>query len=46
MAKEKVEQELTVEEKLRALYELQTVNSKIDSLRILEIGRASCRERV
>ena len=30
MAKEKVEQELTVEEKLRALYELQTVNSKID----------------
>ena len=35
MAKEKVEQELTVEEKLRALYELQTVNTKIDSLRIL-----------
>ena len=35
MAKEKVEQELTVEEKLRALYELQTVNSKIDNLRIL-----------
>ena len=35
MAKEKVGQELTVEEKLRALYELQTVNSKIDNLRIL-----------
>ena len=35
MAKEKVEQELTVEEKLRALYELQTVNTKIDNLRIL-----------
>ena len=35
MAKEKVEQELTVEEKLRALYDLQTVDSKIDSLRIL-----------
>jgi predicted nucleic acid-binding Zn-ribbon protein len=35
MAKEKVEQELTVEEKLRALYELQTVNTKIDGLRIL-----------
>ena len=35
MAKEQVEQELTVEEKLRALYELQTVNSKIDNLRIL-----------
>ena len=35
MAKEKVEQELTVVEILRALYELQTVNSKIDSLRIL-----------
>ena len=35
MAKEKVEQEWTVEEKLRALYELQTVNTKIDNLRIL-----------
>ena len=35
MVKEKIEQELTVEEKLRALYELQTVNTKIDSLRIL-----------
>ena len=35
MAKEKIEQELTVEENLRALYELQTVNTKIDSLRIL-----------
>ena len=35
MAKEKIEQALTVEEKLRARYELQTVNTKIDSLRIL-----------
>lgn len=35
MAKEKVEKELTVEDKLRALYELQEVDSKIDELRIL-----------
>lgn len=35
MAKEQEQQELTVEEKLRALYELQEVDSKIDELRIL-----------
>ena len=34
MAK-KEEKLMTVEEKLRALYELQTVDSKIDELRIL-----------
>ena len=31
----KQEKELTVEDKLKALYELQTVDSKIDELRIL-----------
>ena len=31
----KQEKELTVEEKLKALYELQQVDSKIDELRIL-----------
>ena len=31
----KAEKELTVEEKLKALYELQNVDSKIDELRIL-----------
>lgn len=34
MAKE-IEQELTIEERLHALYELQQVNTKIDELRIL-----------
>lgn len=34
-AKTKVEQEITVEEKLFALYELQKVNSKIDEIRVL-----------
>lgn len=34
-SKTKVEQEITVEEKLFALYELQRVNSKIDEIRIL-----------
>ena len=33
--------ELTVEQKLKTLFQLQTMLSKID-----EIGRASCRERV
>ena len=35
MAKKEEEKVMTVEEKLRALYELQTVDSKIDELRIL-----------
>ncbi len=35
MAKTKAKKELTVEEKLKALYELQTVNSKVDEIRIL-----------
>ena len=35
--------ELTVEEKLKALYQLQTMVSEIDKIKI---GRASCRERV
>ena len=35
MAKKDEEKVMTVEEKLRALYELQTVDSKIDELRIL-----------
>ena len=35
MAKKEEEKLMTVEEKLRALYELQTVDSKIDELRIL-----------
>lgn len=35
MAKKEEEKIMTVEEKLRALYELQTVDSKIDELRIL-----------
>ena len=35
MAKKEEEKVMTVEEKLRALYELQTVDTKIDELRIL-----------
>ena len=49
MAKEakKDPQELTVEQKLKALFQLQTMLSKIDEIKTLrEIGRASCRERV
>ena len=35
MAKKEEEKVMTVEDKLRALYELQTVDTKIDELRIL-----------
>ena len=36
MAKEKTEKEITVEDKLKALYELQQVDSEIDRLRVLQ----------
>ncbi len=36
MAKEKQEKEITIEEKLKSLYELQQVDSEIDRLRVLQ----------
>lgn len=36
MAKEKQEKEITVEDKLKSLYELQQVDSEIDRLRVLQ----------